>query len=207
MATPSRDPERHCERVLADLREFLGDDVSEVASICKLQGRASRRLEARTCSFVIDSSSSPEAGRKRWCGGNGAHAMMLKRQFGEPGTRRSTLALTEFGRDASIGRDQRKLALERLLGEIANGAADSPGHAATSSAVIRPSARRAVAHRNCSSTNHFLSLSEHFLVRGARGGWAAGWGKVHWPKPPQLPFCNAENFRSRRRFSFLAVTA
>jgi hypothetical protein len=47
MATPSRDPERHCERVLADLLEFLGDDVGEVASISKLQGRASRRrLEA-----------------------------------------------------------------------------------------------------------------------------------------------------------------
>ena len=105
------------------------------------------------------------------------------------------------------GAIKRKLALERLLGEIPNGAADSPGHAATSSAVIRRSARRAVAHRNCSSTNHFLSLSEHFLVRGARDVWAAGWGKVHWPKPPQLPFCNAENFRSRRRFSFLAVTA
>ena len=173
---------------------------------CKAVRRAAG-WKPRTCSFVIDSSSSPEAGRKRWCGGNGAHAMMLKRQFGEPGTRRSNLALTEFGRDASIGRDQRKLALERLLGEIANGAADSPGAAAISSAVIRPSARRAVAHRNCSSTNHFLSLSEHFLVRGARDVWAAGWGKVHWPKPPQLPFCNAENFRSRRRFNFLAVTA
>ena len=206
MATPSRDPERHCERVLADLREFLGDDVSEVASICKLQGlRHAAGWKPRTCSFVIYLSSSPEAGRKRWCGGNGAHAMMLKRQFGEPGTRRSTLALTEFGRDASIGRDQRKLALERLLGEIANGAADLPGHAATSSAVIRRSARRAVAHRNCSSTNHFLSLSEHFLVRG-RATWAAGWGKVHWPKPPKSPVCNAENFRSRRRFSFLVVT-
>ena len=51
MATPSRDPERHCERVLADLREFLGDDVSEVASICN-QGRASRRrLEAENVVF------------------------------------------------------------------------------------------------------------------------------------------------------------
>ena len=66
----------------------------------------------------------------------------------------------------------------------------------------------AVAHLNCSSTNHFLSLREQFLVRpGACGGWPAGWGKLQWPGRPQLPFCEAENVRFRRRFIFLAVTA
>src|ERR1700730_1580747 len=62
------------------------------------------------------------------------------------------------------------------------------------------SAQGAVPHLNCSSTNHFLSLREQFLVRpGAGGGWPAGWGKLQWPGPPQLPFCEAENVRFRRR--------
>jgi hypothetical protein len=69
-------------------------------------------------------------------------------------------------------------------------------------------AARALAHLNCSSTNHFLSLREQFLKwPGASGGWPAGGGKVQWLGPPQLPFCDAENVRFRRRFIFLAVTA
>ncbi len=65
----------------------------------------------------------------------------------------------------------------------------------------------AMAHLNCSSTNHFLSLREQFLERpGACGGWPAGWGKLQWLGPRQLPFCKTENVRSRRRFIFLAVT-
>ncbi len=74
---------------------------------------------------------------------------------------------------------------------------------------IHVSASDRRAHLNCSSTNHFLSLSEHFSAwPGACGVLAAGCGKVQWPAPPQWPFCAAENFRSRlRRFSFLAVTA
>ena len=60
----------------------------------------------------------------------------------------------------------------------------------------------------CSSTNHFLSLSEHFSAwPGSRGAPPEGRGKVQWPAPPQLPFCAAENFKSRRKFIFLAVTA
>ena len=38
-----------------------------------------------------------------------------RRDLGEPEIRRPAVPLTRFGRDASIGRDQRKLALERLL--------------------------------------------------------------------------------------------
>ena len=39
------------------------------------------------------------------------------------------------------------------------------------------SAGRTMAHLNCNSTNHFLSLSEHLLAGpGAPGGWAAGTG-------------------------------
>ena len=66
----------------------------------------------------------------------------------------------------------------------------------------------AMAHLNCSSTNHFLSLREQFLARpGACGGWPAGWGKLQCVEPPQLPFWEAENVRFWRRFIFLAVTA
>ena len=39
-----------------------------------------------------------------------------RRDLGEPEIRRSAVPLMRFGRDASIGRDQRELALERLLG-------------------------------------------------------------------------------------------
>ena len=39
-----------------------------------------------------------------------------RRDLGEPEIRRPAVPLARFGRDASIGRDQRKLALERLLG-------------------------------------------------------------------------------------------
>ena len=64
------------------------------------------------------------------------------------------------------------------------------------------------AHLSCSSTNHFLSLREQFLKRpGACGGSPAGWGKLQWPGPPQLLFCEAEDVMFRRRFIFLAVTA
>ncbi len=38
-----------------------------------------------------------------------------RRDLGEPEIRRPAVPLARFGRDASIGRDQRKLALERLL--------------------------------------------------------------------------------------------
>ena len=38
-----------------------------------------------------------------------------RRDLGEPEIRRPAVPLTRFGRDASIGRNQRKLALERLL--------------------------------------------------------------------------------------------
>ena len=38
-----------------------------------------------------------------------------RRDLGEPEIRRPAVPLTRFGRDAAIGRDQRKLALERLL--------------------------------------------------------------------------------------------
>ena len=55
---------------------------------------------------------------------------------------------------------------------------------------------RAAAYRNCSSTNHFLSFSEHLAARAASE--PAGCGRVHWPAPPQWPFCAAENFRPRR---------
>ena len=76
-------------------------------------------------------------------------------------------------------------------------------------AIEPPSLDRSyIAYLTCSSTNHFLSLSEHFSAwLGAPGGWAEGCGKVQWAEPPQLPFCAAENFESRRKFSFLAVTA
>src|SRR6478736_6344522 len=68
--------------------------------------------------------------------------------------------------------------------------------------------RPTVAHLNCSSTNHFLSLREQFLKwPGASGGWPVGVGKFQWPGPPQLPFCEPENVRFRLRFIFLAVTA
>ncbi len=64
------------------------------------------------------------------------------------------------------------------------------------------------AHLNCSNTNQFLSLSEHLSAwPDVYGGWAADGDRVHCPGPPQWPFCAAENFRSRRKFSFLAVTA
>ena len=44
----------------------------------------------------------------------------------------------------------------------------------------------AMAHLNCSSTNHFLSLREQFLERpSACGEWTAGRGKLQWPGPPQ----------------------
>jgi hypothetical protein len=66
----------------------------------------------------------------------------------------------------------------------------------------------AMAHLNCSSTNHFLSLREQFLERPAAcGGWPAGWGKLQCLGPPQLPFWEAENVKFWRRFIFLAVTA
>ena len=39
-----------------------------------------------------------------------------RRDLGEPEIRRPAVPLARFGRDAAIGRDQRQLALERLLG-------------------------------------------------------------------------------------------
>src|SRR6516162_2565609 len=43
------------------------------------------------------------------------HAGGRRGDFGEPEIGRTTVALARFGRDASVRRDQRKLALERLL--------------------------------------------------------------------------------------------
>src|ERR1700678_465287 len=68
---------------------------------------------------------------------------------------------------------------------------------------LRPPSRStqgAVAHLNCSSTNHFLSLREQFVARpGACGGAPADWGKPQWLRPPQIPLLGRGENRVPRR--------
>src|SRR5260370_26099878 len=66
--------------------------------------------------------------------------------------------------------------------------------------TAKPQRAGPMTHLNCSSTNHFLSLTAQFLERpGACGGWPAGWGKLQWLGHRQLPFCKTDNVRARRR--------